>query len=810
MSFRGRRWIWPETEDNGFINKLAEQLDLTPALARLLHNRGISDPRKARAFLDPTLEQLYSPWKMLGMDAAVKRIVKAIESGEKIIVHGDYDADGITATVILVETLRALGGNPDFFLPSRFDEGYGLHVEPLRQFREAGAGLVITVDCGINAVEEAAYASAIGLDMIITDHHQPLFPLQGPLAIINPLQKNCSYPFKELSGAGIAFKLATALYEKSGKSFPGHLLDLAALGTAADVVSLLNENRVLVSSGLEVLRRLDRVGFKALIDTVSLAPERINSKTLSFILAPAVNAAGRMGEALPAAELLLETDMSRAIGLAAKLDRANQKRRSTEQVILRDATAAALEQMAAADQMVITLAADNWHHGVIGIVASRLVEKFNRPVALVALDGDEGRGSARSIPGFDITEALASSSDFLLRFGGHEQAAGFTVSREKINELRESLNRYGSANIKESDLTPQLYLEAELQEDDISLDFASSLSIMEPYGTANSLPLFGSRSWELLSWRSVGADKSHLKLKMRKKLRTIEPIFFSAANLEEKLEKGRRLDLAFRLKKGYFRQQETLEVEIKDLNYSDEAGYLGLKIIDKRFGRDRLKCLGTILADDNIRAVVFTATNSRLHQVKSKCSPANSASYISSGSGSDFQDYPDHINTVILFDLPLSPEIIKPLLNRRDNSGQLTIYLLYSETDLQVNRTIIDHTLPDAENLAAIINELEHNNVVKIFDDLSLAAGSAVAYQPAAAFWERAAKILSETQIISADSTLSGERDKILNAWVDALNSSPTYKASVKLREECELFQKVLLESNPAELAKYLYNYISG
>ncbi|MFU8793914.1 MAG: single-stranded-DNA-specific exonuclease RecJ [Dethiobacteria bacterium] len=807
MSFRGKRWIWPEAESDQ-VRELAQQLDLAPAFARLLYNRGITDPQQARAFLYPSLDQLHCPRKMLGMDFAVDRIVKAIEAGEKITIHGDYDADGITASVIMVQTLRALGGNTDYFLPSRFDEGYGLHTEPLRQFREAGTGLVITVDCGINAVEETKYASEIGLDMIITDHHQPLTVLHEPIAVINPLQKDCPYPFKELSGAGVAFKLATALYEKSGEPFPGHLLDLAALGTAADVVSLLGENRIIVSTGIEVLRRLERVGLKALADTVSLPPERINSRALSFILGPAVNAAGRMGEALPAAELLLETDLTRAFELAGKLHRANQMRRSTEQNILREAEAAALEQITAADQKVITLAAESWHHGVIGIVASRLVEKFNRPAALIALDGNEGRGSARSIPGFDITAALAESADILLRFGGHDQAAGFTVTRENVKELRERLNRYASVNLRKDELQPQLFLEAELEDRDIDSDLATKLELLQPYGTANPPPLLGSRSWNLLSWRLVGADNSHLKLNMKKGSKTISPVFFSAADLEPKLEKGRPVDLAFRLKNGYFRQQQTLDVELKDISYSDEAEYLGLTVVDKRGCSDRIGCLNEILADNNTKAALFTSTISRRRQVKDKCLSAGPACSVSSGSGNGSQQYPDHINAVVLFDLPLSPEPIGPFLKSLQETGSIIFYLLYGKADLQINRTIIDYSLPTPENLLAIIDELRSKHADTPFKELSLAANTALRFKPAATFWDRAAKILAETEIISADNILVKESGNFSERWIDALSQSPTYNEAMELRAECERFQKVLLENSPAEIAEYLQNLI--
>jgi len=333
MSFSGKEWIWPD-HNHDQVMEFARNLQVPPALARLLIKRGIIDQTEARAFLSPAPEQLHSPWLMLGMEQSVARICEAIEKNQQIMIHGDYDADGISATVILVEAIRALGGQVDYFLPNRFEEGYGLHIEPLVQFKAAGVSLVVTVDCGINAVKEVAYASEIGLDLIVTDHHQPRDPLQEAVAVINPLQEKCPYPFKDLSGAGIAFKLAVALMEKNRAPFPFALLDMAALGTTADVVPLLGENRAIVSEGLDVLRGLGRVGFKALVEAVGLEKNRISSTSLAYILAPSVNAAGRMGAALPAAQLMLEKDELVAAELAGNLHRSNLQRRSTEKNIL--------------------------------------------------------------------------------------------------------------------------------------------------------------------------------------------------------------------------------------------------------------------------------------------------------------------------------------------------------------------------------------------------------------------------------------------------------------------------------------------
>lgn len=774
MSFRGKQWIWPDHDNDQAIN-LARNLQLPPALACLLIKRGINDPEKARAFLCPDQKRLYSPWLMMGMEPAVKRLVKALERNEKVIIHGDYDADGIAASVILVETIRQLGGEVDYFLPSRFDEGYGLHIEPLKQFRESGFSLVVTVDCGINAVEEAAYASEIGLDLIITDHHQPLAPIKEAFAIINPLQQKCLYPFKELSGAGVAFKLASALMEKSGSAFPGHLLDLAALGTAADVVPLLDENRIIVSAGLDVLRRLERVGFKALTKAVSLDQDRINSTALSYILAPAINAAGRMGEALPAAKLLLEKDKAKAMELAIQLHQSNQLRRSTEQKILREAEEAAYEQLSIRDQCIITLASESWHHGVIGIVASRLVEKFNRPVAMIALEDGEGRGSARSIPGFDITAALTDCASLLERFGGHEQAAGFTIQAEKIDLLRDSLNRYARENLGDSQFKAKINIEAELSETDFEFNLVDALEQMEPFGTANPRPIFGSRAWEVQSWRLVGADKKHLKLNVRKGNQNLSPIIFSGTELEPKLERGRLVDLAFKLKNGSYRDQKTLEVEVKDLNYSDMVIAGLLEVIDHRNKKDRLLYLNNILGKKAGSAVIFAATAARVKKIKKNCPTGDKHAFITSGALNGNIELPEDLNQFILYDLPLHEGLLRLILEKMAAGKDLTIYLLFKNEDLERNRLLLDHSLPTKEQLEDILLDSKTLNL-----------------KPAPSFWERVDKISSEVNLPGDGFAL--------------LESSPTFIAARDLRDNCEQFQKLLLDSTLEEIAIYLHN----
>lgn len=804
MSLSGKKWIWPDLYSEK-ANELSAKIECPPALARLLLKRGIEDPGQARAFLYPAVDQLYSPWLMRGMEEAVERLLKAIRSGEKIIIYGDYDADGISASVIMVEALKQLGARVDYFLPSRFDEGYGLHKDPLQQFKAEGASLVVTVDCGINAEAEAAFASEIGLDMIITDHHQPLVQVSSALALVNPLQENCPYPYKELSGAGVAFKLVTALMEKEGEPFPAQLLDLAALGTAADVVPLMDENRIIVSLGLKVLSSFERPGFKALAEAVGLEPEGVSSAALSFIIAPAVNAAGRMGEALPAAKLLLEKDTRQAAELAESLHQANQTRRSTEQNILKEAEQEAFKQLDAGDPRVLTLAGENWHHGVIGIVASRLVEKFNRPVAMIALENGEGRGSARSIPGFDITAALTDSSALLERFGGHEQAAGFTVKGENIELLRENLDCYAVASLGQEILKPSLHIDVELSAADIDFDLVESLEQLQPYGTANPRPLFGSRQWQVLSWRLVGSDQKHLKLKVRKDGKTLDPIFFSGAEHLEKLQKGRKADLAFRLKNGFFRNQKTVDLEIKDISYSDSFNCNGLEVIDMRGWPDRTAKVIDIIEGEQKKSILFAATRSRaekiISRIKEECAPL----VLTSGAMSSSFDCPDNSGILVLYDLPLHQDILKRTFAAGLNKDSAKVILLYNDQDQQLNCRLTEVSLPSEEVLEQIIAIAMHRVQEKAQLMLTDLTEKHLGFKPAKSFWERTQKIYSEIGLLE-QGHLTKNAEEIMSNWPDCLNSSPAYLETSELLESCEEFQRLLLDAPPQEIAAYVYN----
>ncbi|MGB4443412.1 MAG: single-stranded-DNA-specific exonuclease RecJ [Dethiobacteria bacterium] len=803
MSLSQKRWGGPAPAPTEEAAALADELGILPAVARVLLHRGIKSASAARAFLYPSLEQLHSPWLMKGMEGAVERIGTALKKGQKIVVHGDYDVDGISAAALLVEALRMLGAAAvDFYLPSRFREGYGLHREALEQVAANGADLLITVDCGTNAAAEADCARSLGLDLIVTDHHQPFTELKGAVAVLNPLQEDCPYPFKELSGVGIAFKLAAALMERAGAPFPEGLLDLVALGTAADVVPLLGENRVLVACGLEQLKRSPRIGLQALAEAADLQPGQIDSYALTFILAPPLNAAGRLGEADPAIRLLLEQDEARAKRLALALHRTNRQRRDTEMQILEEAEAMLAEDQRAGGEPVITLAGAGWAHGVIGIVASRLVERFYRPVVLIGLDDGTGRGSARSIPGFNITAALSSCTPLLERFGGHAQAAGFTIKEAHVVELRDKLNRYAAPRLKKEQLCPMLELDTVLQPPEIGLDLARQLAQLEPFGTGNPLPLFCSRGWELQSWRLVGSDRKHLKLNLTRGGHSAAPIFFSAAALEPSLNRGRRFDLAFTLREGHYRDQPVLDMVLKDLRRGDKFSCGRVTVIDQRGQRNRLASLMELFKDNRTTpATIFVGTKRRKAALKQQLPAEPPLAFLSSGRDNykrAASALPTGCRALVLYDLPLSGKLLEPFFKNCPGDAGIQIYLLYSGADRKRNELLLNLALPSRDTLGEIYrawSEAAAGNEGTAFPGklrqrFALPAGEK--------FWERCLKIYAEAGLccgqvpVPLGDSLSMEQ---------SFDSSPTFRAVCELRDSCQRYQEMLLQASPEELA---------
>lgn len=495
------RWLIP-TPDRALCESLARQVGVSPILAQVLVNRGVRDAAAARAFLNPQLNDLADPDLLPGIDAAVQRILAAARNREKVLVYGDYDVDGTAATALLVRFLRLVGIDADYYVPHRVQEGYGLNLPAMAEFRRRGVTLLITVDCGISSVAESDYAREHGIDLIITDHHEPGDRVATACAVIDPKLTGSLHPFRDLSGVGVAFKLAWAVAkrfsagQRMSDEFRSFLLDslgLVALGTVADIVPLMGENRVLARFGLRALSASAGPGLRALMECARVGSRQLHAVDVAFRLGPRLNAAGRMADAARAVELMMTDDEAAARLIAAELDRHNEDRQRLQSDTIAHAREMLLHEPAWESARVIVLAHDTWHPGVIGVVASKLVDEFNRPTALIAIEGAVGKGSARSIPGFHLYNALSGFRHRMLSFGGHAGAAGFQIALDDIADLR--LHLIDAANALPAELfVPSVEVDAELTLGDVSEQLVSELEQLAPHGEGNRRPLFAVQS----------------------------------------------------------------------------------------------------------------------------------------------------------------------------------------------------------------------------------------------------------------------------------------------------------------------------
>ena len=543
------RWVLPSAPDAAAVAALANELHLPPVICELLLRRGFSTADDAKRYLRPRLEQLHDPALMLGMDVAVERLVRAIRGGERIVVHGDYDVDGMASTTVLLRTIARLGGNAIPFIPRRIEDGYDLTMAGINAAIAADAKVLVTCDCGTNALAPVEAACKAGIDVIITDHHLPSGPLPECLAVLNPKQDGCEYPDTDLAAVGIAFKLSLALTRAMGGDEDAvyRLLDLVALATIADVAPLRGENRVLARAGLKVMKDTTNQGLRALIRSSGLEGKPLNAGRIGFILAPRLNAVGRLGHALRGVELLMTESEHEANAIARELEELNRHRQDVDKKTL----ARAREMIEGLDLDAthgIVLAEEGWHPGVIGIVASRLLEEHGRPVLLIALDGEEGKGSGRSISAFDLHGALAECRDLLVRFGGHRAAAGVTITRANVPELARRFNEIALAQLTVSDLAAELRVDLELPISAATLELESLLRHFEPFGPSNPTPVLVSRGVRLAAPARVMGD-GHLKLRLRTDAGELEAIGWGMAQLASELDVAIPFDIAYRLER---------------------------------------------------------------------------------------------------------------------------------------------------------------------------------------------------------------------------------------------------------------------
>ena len=537
---------------------------IPPLPAIVLCARGLDTPKKAQDFLDDREDLLHDPFLLKDMDRAVARIRKALEQKETIAVYGDYDVDGITATCLLTDFLRRQGANVVFYIPDRMEEGYGLSHQAVESLHEQGVSLIITVDCGITAVTETVRAAQLGIDVVITDHHECKEVLPDAVAVVNPHRMDCQYPFPSLAGVGVAFKLVLAL---GGVECRQELLDeyadLTAIGTVADVMQLTGENRAIVRAGLQALKHTRRPGLRSLIREAGAEDKPLTASTIGYTLAPRINASGRMGCASMAGELLLTEDPVRAEELARELCALNRERQSIESAIYEECVARLDRQ--GGSHSVIVLANESWHQGVVGIVASRLAEKYSCPTFMICLQDGKGKGSCRSFGGFNLFAALEQNSELLEDFGGHELAAGFTISEEHIDTFRTRMEAAVLARTGGEAMISVLQADAQITDPALlSQEGVESLSLLEPFGAGNPKPVFVLSGASILSLFEVGGGR-HLKLRLRHQGATFEGIFFSANIAQLGLAPGDRVDVAFTPQINEFRGVRSVQLQVCDL-----------------------------------------------------------------------------------------------------------------------------------------------------------------------------------------------------------------------------------------------------
>lgn len=560
-----KKWV-AYNKSYELIEELKSKFNISEMLARTLINRGLDDIDKVNRFIKADINDLYDSFLLTDMEKAVDRILVAIEENEKICIYGDYDVDGITSTALCVNILRKLEADVIYYIPVRAEEGYGLNHEAIAHIAEQDVNLIITVDCGIRSVDVVETVKESGMNIIITDHHECGEILPDAYAVVNPHRHDSSYPFKELAGVGVAFKLMQAVTESIGyRELLYDVLDIAAIGTIADVVPLLDENRIIVKNGLEKLMNTENVGLKALIDICDLKEKQISSYNIAFIIAPRINAAGRLADAGRCVELLITEDEALAYSIVKELEVENKERQRIEAEILEQAVAKLTAEKDFENSKVLVLDELNWHPGVIGIVASRIVEQFSKPSILIGVDNEIGKGSGRSMSGFNLYEAMNKCSELLEKFGGHEMAAGLTIKAGNIEAFRKKINEIAEDMLQGKELSPELLVDYKLEPADINLQIAKKLKDLEPFGMGNPNPNFVCRNMQVIDKKLVGANNKHLSLNLYDGNNNVKAIAFNMGNLFNVLSSSKKIDIICCMDINLWNNNENVQLIIKDI-----------------------------------------------------------------------------------------------------------------------------------------------------------------------------------------------------------------------------------------------------
>lgn len=556
-----KKWQYLKT-DKEKVEKISKEYNINKLLATVLVNKNIVEEKDIKEFIEPTRNDFHNPLEMPDMEIAIKRVLKAVQNKEKTIIYGDYDVDGITSTTVLKSFLEERGLHVDSYIPNRLDEGYGLNNNAIDIIAKQGYTLMITVDCGISAVEEIEYANSLGIETIITDHHEPSEKLPDAIAVVDAKRKDSKYPCRDLAGVGVVFKLIQAIGQELKLDEKEYLkyLDIVCVGTISDIVPLIDENRVIAKLGLKLVEQTRNIGLKSII--LASGYQKIDSTTVSFGIAPRINASGRMGHQEDALDLFLSKDMQEANELTQKLNKFNATRQEIEKQIYNEAVKK-IEQENLADNNVIVVSGNGWHHGVIGIVASKISDLYFKSCILLSFNGNVGKGSGRSIPGFDLHKALVQCGDTLDKFGGHAMAVGVTVLKENLEAFKSKLEEVAKEN-HVSDIVPIINIDAEVNLNEITKENVESLKVLEPFGEGNKMPLFAFKNLKINSIRSLSEGR-HIKLTLQDNNNMINAIGFNLGEVADDYRIGDKVDVVGVLEINKFNGEDNIQINLKDI-----------------------------------------------------------------------------------------------------------------------------------------------------------------------------------------------------------------------------------------------------
>jgi len=847
--------IWQTKQPDAELSqRLVSELKIPPLVAQLLVNRGVVEPAIAQEFLHPDLSYLHPPSKMKGISDAADRVKRAIAGGEKIWIYGDYDVDGITAVSLLLTCLKHLGADVDYYIPHRLDEGYGLSQDGIAELKEKGCNLLITVDCGIGAAEEVRTANEAGIDVIITDHHEPRDEVPPALVTLDPKLKNCDYPFKNLAGVGVAFKLAQAVMgDENGdnETFLRDQLDLVALGTIADVVPLMGENRIIAKFGLEVLNKMERTGIRALCEVSGVKEGDVSVGTVGFRLGPRINAAGRIDTAHSAVHLLTTDSYEEALEIAKKLDESNKERQGIERAILGSAIKQA-QKFDLVHKKGLVLASEGWHPGVIGIVASRIQERYYRPAILIALEGDQGRGSARSIPEFDIFHAIAQCSHLLERFGGHRAAAGLSIAKENIEKFRKEFSKVAEKMLGQDDLKPKVIMDMETSISNLSMEVVQQLSLLEPHGMGNPRPLVKISDLSMKGLpRIVGRAANHLQMRVSDGQTVLKTIAFNKGDIERELyDEDVKLDLACRPTINVWNDMSSVELNIEEIIVHHERGIdvmaasaevmelSQLKVIDRRNIPDKRQYLKKLmhLGEKSLIYVRDDPAVDQLERIISKYAPKTKLNMCYSTTAEDEKDHMkltmidgglDSIASSVPFVEPLSGlrhvVFCHPVPTRDDfarycapavEAEELVyVHLIFNTRDVDFLTETLSHQYPDRKTLANVYRKTrelcaDKSDSSALIEEIAAGmelgdSGELIVSNCIAIFEEIDLAKLQQMDGKAAASLPTAPQER------RELQESPRYANGDRIRSEWDKFSNFILKRTAADIRKMLLEMVS-